>query len=209
MKAKTRHALWGGLALGLASMTMGTGSGCGNGYSVNNDEPVNDEGYQANLHPVGNPGVRVSIPHEDNSWRPEGPYGNMPDPREPRGPFNPGDVDYPTQGQGWGVYCVRKQTPGSTHFGFLTNYSLSDADGLNEIGLVAYGEVTKKRFMQEYPSSTEAVYNHSKRNFGNPGDEDALALYVVDNEGNETEFALKRIECESLDKLLELYKRNQ
>ncbi len=61
--------------------------------------------------------------------------------------------------------------------------------------------------MQEYPGTTETAYNHSKRNFGNPGDEDALALYVIDNEGNETEFALKRIECESLDKLLELYKR--
>lgn len=182
--------------------------GCGNGYSVSNDESVynTDNGYHVDMDLSENIGTRISIPQDENEWMPTTSY-NVPDPRGPRLPFNTGNADDPTQAQGWGIYCVRKQTPGSTHFGFLTNYSLSDADEINEVGLVAYGENTKQRFMQEYPSSTEAVYQHSKRNFGNPGEEDALALYVIDNEGNETEFALKRLECESLDKLLELYKR--
>lgn len=195
---KTRNLLG---VIGLAAAL-----GCGNGYSVNNDEPANDSVYQVNAHPAGNLGPRISLPQDDNEWRPAGTY-NVPDPRGPRLPFNPDNADVQTQAQGWGVYCIRKQTPGSTHFGFLTNYSLSDADGINEIGLVAYGDVTKQRFMQQYPGTTEASYNNAKRNFGNPGNEDALALYVIDNEGNETEFALKRLECESLDKLLELYKR--
>ena len=125
--------------------------GCGNGFSVNNDEPEQQDVVQTangSYAPLDN-----DADTENDSWRPTGPY-NVPEPRVPRGPFNPGNVDNPTQVQGWGVYCIRKQTPGSTHFGFLTNYSLSDADGINEVGLVAYGENTKKRFMQEYPSST-------------------------------------------------------
>ncbi|MFH1065766.1 MAG: hypothetical protein V1734_04655 [Nanoarchaeota archaeon] len=227
---KTRNILG---AIGLAAAL-----GCGNGYSVNNDEPE-----QADVVQTADGSYTPSDAGNDsNTWRPTGPYGNISDLRVPRGPFNyapadagndetsnPGDdaassnegidsssdddaafsnggiVDYPAQAQGFGVYCIRKITHGSTHFGFITNYSLSDADGINEAGLVAYGERTKQRFMQDYPGTTEAAYNHSKRNFGNPGNEDTLALYVIDNEGNETEFALKRIECESLDKLLELY----
>lgn len=191
----------------LAGMSLAAFLGCGNGYGVNNDEPEQEDVVQTangSYMPADN-----DADTENDSWRPTGLYGNVPDPRVPRGPFNPGNADNSTEMQGWGVYCIRKQTPGSTHFGFLTNYSLSDADGINEIGLVAYGDVSKQRFMQEYLGATQAAYQNSKKNFGNSGDGDALTLYSIDNYGNETEFALNKLDCESLDKLLELYGKEQ
>ncbi|MFA5888001.1 MAG: hypothetical protein WC852_04805 [Candidatus Nanoarchaeia archaeon] len=189
----------------LAGMGLAAILGCGNGYGINNDEPEQEDAVQAangSYMPID---ADADTENDGNLQIP----CNVPEPRVPRGPFNPGNADNPTEMQGWGVYCIRKQTPGSTHFGFLTNYSLSDADGINEIGLVAYGDVTKQRFMQEYPGATQAAYQNSKRNFGNHGDEDALALYSIDNYGNETEFALNKLDCESLDKLLKLYGKGQ
>ncbi|MDD4878235.1 MAG: hypothetical protein PHO02_04325 [Candidatus Nanoarchaeia archaeon] len=182
--------------------------GCGNGYGIDNSEPVEDNilNYQLDLSREI-PDYRIRIPVEqDNEWRPE-PQTGIPGPRVPRLPFNPGNADDPTQAYGWGVYCIRKQTPGSTHFGVLANYDVSDKDGINEMGLVAYGERTMERFRQQYPDGvTEAEYNFAKRNYGVNGDEDVLALYVIDNEGNQTEFALKPMSCEALDKLLEPYR---
>ncbi|MDI6737499.1 MAG: hypothetical protein QME12_03195 [Nanoarchaeota archaeon] len=177
--------------------------GCGNGYGINNYEPEQADVVQT----ADGSYTPADTSNDTQVFNPEFP---IPEPRFPRGPFNPGNVDNPTQVQGWGVYCIRKQTPGSTHFGVLANYNVSDADGINEMGLVAYGENTMEKFRQQYPEGvTQAAYLFAKRNFGVNGDEDALALYVIDNDGNDTEFALKRMDCESLDKLLELYGKRQ
>lgn len=199
MKTITRHVLWGGLALGLASLTLGTGSACG--YAVNNYVPEEEDVVQT---------ADGSFMPSDagNSWRPTGPYGNIPDPRVPRGPFNPGNIDDPTQAQGWGVYCIRKQTSGSTHVGVLADMHVSDSDGINEMGLMGRGN-HRVRFLQVYPASTEAAYEQAKKNYGLAGNVDLLSLYVVDDNGDETEFPLKIFQCEALDKLLETFGKGQ
>ena len=61
---KTRNIL---RAIGLTAAL-----GCGNGYGVNNDEPVDntDNGYHADLNLGENLGPRISIPQDENEWRP-------------------------------------------------------------------------------------------------------------------------------------------
>lgn len=183
---------------------LGTGClaaalGCGSGYGINNEEPADAVIVQT----ADGSYTPADTGNETQVFNPEFP---IPYPTIPRVPLNPGNVDDPTQAYGWGVYCIRKKTPGSTHFGVLANYDVFDKDGINEIGLVAYGERTMERFNEQYPGTTQATYQFAKRNYGVNGEEDVLALYVIDNEGKETEFALKPLSCEALDKLLEAYR---
>ena len=190
MNTRTRQMVWGGLALTLASVTCGTG--CGNGFAVSND-PVEEQDVvqtadgsytPADAGSLGNPDA---VQTADGSYMPVDTVGS--------------DADNPTQVHGWGVYCERKQTPGSTHLGVLVDMHVSDSDGINEMGLLGRGN-HRVRFLQVYPASTEAAYAQAKRNYGLAGDVDLLSLYIVDDEGNEIEVPFKRISCEALDKLL-------
>ncbi len=170
---------------------------CGNGYSVSNnfeeDEDVvqtADGSYAPSDAGTFNPDA---VQTADGSYIPA-----------ETGSTDTAPSDGTTQMRGWGIYCIRKQTPGSTHVGVLADMSVSDPDGINEMGLMGRGN-HRVRFLQVYPASTEAAYQQAKRNYGLAGDVDLLSLYVVDEEGNEAEFPFKELDCKALDKLLDSY----
>lgn len=108
--------------------------------------------------------------------------------------------------QGSGVYCVRSVTPGASHIGVLVNYTISDPDLVNEMGLVATSERgARERFDVEYPNTPSAAYFNAKRNFGSVGDIADVDVYAIDGNGDERVQDLNKIDCEELDKLLNVY----
>lgn len=202
MKTITRHILWGGLALGVASLTCGTG--CGNGFAVSN-EPVNEEDAAQTADGSYTPsdaGTDSLVPETaDESYMQDSDASfelQMPG-LVPLLPLQEDD----TRMEGSGFYCIRMRAAGSTHFGVYVDASVSDTDGINEMGLAVYGERYMERFLQSYPEgAVEAAYSQRKRNFGVNGDADLIALYAVDENGVETQFGLDEISCEELEGLL-------
>lgn len=109
---------------------------------------------------------------------------------------------------GEALYCLRMDTPlgggkgmGSEHFGAYVDLTVSDADGLEEVGM-RFDSGSERYVMGSLSGAASLQYVVMRRNLPSPHGLNPV-VYARDSLKNESSVAMNEVDCETLDALLE------